>query len=218
MSIDSALVTKRIRLIRKSKLLRKKDCAKALGVSKETYRRYEDGSKPLSLPELELLGLFLGVTPVSLIDHNQSYEEISKLFQKDIRPHFLILRRKMIGALISASRKSKALSVEDLQQTTQINADNLYAYEKGNTPIPLADLFLICDYLDIPLKALFESNWAAENNQSLPIQESDLYQVLPNDEKKPEEDDFMSLLEALQRLSKSDQAEIAKLILEKLRS
>jgi len=219
MPIDSVLVTKRIKHIRKSKQLRKKDCAKALGVSKETYRSYEDGSKPLSLPELELLGLFLGVTPISLINDDQSYEPFGMLLRKDIRPHYLILRRKMVGALISVIRKNKALSIEDLQQTTQINTENLQAYEKGDTPIPLTDLFLISDHLGISQKALFATNWTAENNQSLPIGESDWYLGLPKDNQVvEEEDDFITLLKALKQLSKSDQAETAKFILNKLRS
>ncbi len=217
MPTDTDLVIKRIRHIRKSKHLRMKDCAKALGGSKKTYRSIEEGNTPISLPELELIAFYLGVTPTALIEKDPNFEPYSIPLRKDIRPYYLILRRKMVGALISVARKSKAVSVDDLQQATQISADKLYAYEQGDMPIPLTELFLISDYLEISHKALFATVWMSDNTQEYPWLKNNWWQEFSKEEPKPDDDVFKELLQALKQMPKTDQAEIAKIILEKLR-
>ena len=218
MPTDTHLISSRIRDIRKSKHLRTKDCAKALGVSKETYRNFEKGLSPISLPELELIAFYLGVTPTALIENNQGFTAFSNLLHEDIRPQYLILRRKMLGALISAARQDKAASVDDLQQATKIPVDRLHAYEKGNMPIPLSDLFLISDYLEVSHKALFETVWTADTYHEFPWLKSSWHPEFSEEEPEADDEVFMDLLQALKRMSQADQAQIAKIILEKLRN
>lgn len=218
MPTDTHLISSRIRDIRKSKHLRTKDCAKALGVSKETYRNFEKGLSPISLPELELIAFYLGVTPTALIENNQGFTAFSNLLHEDIRPQYLTLRRKMVGAMISAAREVQAVSVEDLKQATQIPADRLYAYEKGDIPIPLSDLFLISDYLEISYKALFATVWLDESSDGYPWQENKNPQDFSNADSAPDDDVFSVLLHAIKQMSSSEQAQIAKIILEKLRT
>ena len=218
MPIDTNLVLKQIRNIRKSKRLRVKDCAKVLGVSKEKYREIEAGDLPISLPELELLAFYLGVSPTALLENDQSLASFSNLLHDDIRLQYLTLRRKMIGALIFATRENENAYIEELQQATQIPLDRLYAYEKGDIPIPLSDLSLISSYLEISHNALCGTVWLDDSNLKYPPQESDWQAELSDGETVPEDDVFSDLLQAFKQLSPADQAQIAKEILERLKT
>lgn len=218
MPTNTDLVLKRIRNIRKSKHLRMKDCAKALGVSKDSYRSFEEGSKPISIPELELLAFYLGVSPTALVENEQGTTPFAKVLQEDIRPQYISIRRKMIAALISAARGKKAISLEELQQATRITTEDLDAYEQGDIPIPLTELFLISDYLEFSHKALFSAVTKADSDHESQNLEGSWDLDFSKGSHEPADDELMDLLHALRHLSKKDQAEIAKIILEKLRS
>jgi len=195
-----------------------KDCAKALGVSKDSYRSFEEGSKPISIPELELLAFYLGVSPTALVENEQGTTPFAKVLQEDIRPQYISIRRKMIAALISAARGKKAISLEELQQATRITTEDLDAYEQGDIPIPLTELFLISDYLEFSHKALFSAVTKADSDHESQNLEGSWDLDFSKGSHEPADDELMDLLHALRHLSKKDQAEIAKIILEKLRS
>lgn len=218
MPTNTDLVLKRIRNIRKSKHLRMKDCAKALGVSKDSYRSFEEGSKPISIPELELLAFYLGVSPTALVENERETTPFAKVLHEDIRPQYISLRRKMVAALISAAREEKAISLEELQQATRITTEDLDAYEQGDIPIPLTELFLISDYLEISHKALFSAVTKADSDHESQNLDGSWDLDFSKGSNEPADDELMDLLHALRHLSKKDQAEIAKIILEKLRS
>lgn len=221
MCIDSYEVAQRIKHIRKSKRLKTKDCAKVLGFSKETYQSVENGSRSLTLPELELLAFYLGVLPSALFQNENIFETYPPLLKKDIRPHYLTLRRKMIGTLISSIFENNTCSISELQQATQIPEEKLQAYLNGESPIPLDDLLKISDILEIPHKSLYEPVWLTDSSLEKPWLEHDWGAEFSKENvSEPTNDDeiYKPLLQALKHLSISDQAHIAKTILEKLKA
>lgn len=216
---NSEQIIQRIKQIRKSKRLSVKDCAKALGVSKETYRNIEEGNRPLSLPEFDLLTFFLGVDPTVLLKNDRGFTPQPNLLRKSIRSDYVNLRTKMIGALLTATRESEHITFEDVHHATRIPEDMLRAYENGELPIPLSDLSKISDYLEIPYYKLYQPVWLMDTNQEEIPMTHDWEPELTTErnEQQPHEDDiYLILLQALKQMPKSDQAHIAKIILEKL--
>ncbi len=129
-------------LIRAARLAARRspeECAKALGVTKRTLRRYEEGERAPSLPEIEILAYFLK-TPIehfwakaSLSDEKSSAEPLDL-------PQLIQLRQRMIGALLRQERTAADMSVKSLAKTTGISGARIKAYELGRRPIPVPEL------------------------------------------------------------------------------
>lgn len=220
MSITTDHIIQRIRQIRKSKRFSIHDCATILGYPKKTYHSIEEGTTPLSLPELELLALYFGVSPALFFNDDQ-LPIYPLLLKEDIRPHYLNLRGKMIQAMLAGAQDRKGYSLKDIEEATDIPGDVLKAYNNGDCPIPLQDLLQIIDFLDIPLDALIEPVWEADNIPEK-ISTNDDWQPefveTETNEIQVEEDPYQDMLAAFRSLPKTDQAQIAKILLDKLKS
>ena len=215
------LILKRIKFIRKAKRRSIHDCARILGVSKETYHSIEKGDMPISLPELELLAIYLGENPSEFISSDQKSQLKSAYLNDDIRPQFIKIREKMLRALISLERESRSITLEEIQQATQIPLEMLQAYENGASPMPVEDLIKVCAFLEIPIDTLHEPVWPVVTFSR---------SVQPEEDWQPEFEQYDSLsepaldapysdiLKAFQKVPKQDQAYIAKYLLEILRS
>jgi len=221
MSISTDLITKRIKHIRKSKRRSIHDCAKILGISRETYLGIEAGTLSLSLPELELLAIYLGINPSDILNEDEHHPLLTAYLDEDVRPHYLNLREKMIRAQFAAQRNQKTLTLEEMTDATQIPLEDLLAYENGDEPIPLEDLIKLSDYLEIPLHTLHEPIWEIT---AIPdkAETVDHWQPEPlrveREDGSHEEDPYIQLMNALKKLPMQDQAEISKLLLGKLRT
>jgi transcriptional regulator with XRE-family HTH domain len=126
------------------------ECAQALGIDPETYRAYELGETSPSLPEIELLAVFLDVP----LDHFWGSLILSKEdHQWKYKPEQLLqLRQKMIGALIRQARMKASLSLDELAGKMDMPSSGLLSYELGETPIPVTVLEMILEALGRPLK------------------------------------------------------------------
>ena len=126
----------------------KAECADALGVSTSTLDAYEEGRKPISLPELEVLGYVLN-TPISdLLDRE------AELKTKADEPDFeatLGLRHRIVGALIRQARTEANLTQEDLAEILNCAPDRLAEYENGEQGIPVTELEFLARHLDLSL-------------------------------------------------------------------
>jgi transcriptional regulator with XRE-family HTH domain len=216
MSTNSDQIIKQIKHIRKSKRLSKKNCAKVLGISKETYRSIEEGSRSLTLPELELLAFYLGAVPSALLENDQSMVPFTNMLKKDVRGHYIKLRDKMIGALLTTYREDKVIPFEVLQEATQISETILQAYENGETPIPLTDLLMISNVLEIPHDVLFEPVWLANSDQEKSWLKNGRLPEFSQVQTGLEDDGYSVLIHAIKQMPAADQAHIAKIILGKL--
>jgi transcriptional regulator with XRE-family HTH domain len=174
--------------------------AAAIGVSEGTFQSYEMGESSPSLPELELLAYFLN-TPLEHFWGSQSISTGSLSARQIDLEQLMGIRQRMIGARLRKSRIETDLSLDELAELTAIPAKQLEGYEYGLSPVPLPNLEMLTEILNIPIKECFDKQgpvgqWA---NQQRLIQD---FLILT-----PELQDFISrpvnrpYLELAQRLS-----------------
>jgi transcriptional regulator with XRE-family HTH domain len=140
-------------LIRNARLIRNKsiaDCASRLGIAETHFETYELGEASPSLPELELLTVYLSI----------SFEYFlgSKLLPKEgvlERPQdasqWLNIRQRIIGARIKQVCNEQGISLEVLAQAIGADPQQLEAYELNGEPIPLPTLEAISQTLGKPV-------------------------------------------------------------------
>jgi transcriptional regulator with XRE-family HTH domain len=221
MSIKSSTIIKRIKSSRKLQDRSKKDCANILGLSADTYHSIETGETPITLPQLELLSIFLNINLSDLLQTEPPQPIYITVFNEEIRPHYLTLRDKMIRAMLSLELNNHSLLLEEVSQAIHIPMDDLQAYFSGEEPIPVDDLFQISDYLGLSIDKLYEPIGLFEAQQVPPSVKASWQPEFTNEdiqEPLPEEDPYKNLLKAFQKLPIADQAQIAKTILEKLKN
>ncbi len=136
-------------LIRDARLyagLRHRDCAKALGITEDEYKQAEAGEYPVTLPDLEVLALFLKV-PMGY------FWGTEKLFEsKDVNySGMLELRQKVIGAMIRQSRLQARETTATFAEILEVDENEIQAYEAGTKPIPYLQLEQLCRHLDISI-------------------------------------------------------------------
>jgi transcriptional regulator with XRE-family HTH domain len=127
----------------------KRECAAVLGVSTSTVTAYEEGRKPISLPELEVLAFFLDV-PVA-----HFWDEEARLLAEEPPPpmeEVLRLRHRIVGALLRQARLEAGKSQKELAQLLGCSSSRISSYEYGQRPVPLMELEVLADALDRPLE------------------------------------------------------------------
>ncbi|HIE39215.1 MAG TPA: XRE family transcriptional regulator [Anaerolineales bacterium] len=127
----------------------KRECAAVLGVSTGTVTAYEEGRKPISLPELEVLAFFLDV-PVS-----HFWDEEARLLAEEPplpMEEVLQLRHRIVGALLRQARLEAGKSQKELAQLLGCSPSRISAYEYGQRPVPLTELEVLTGVLNRPLE------------------------------------------------------------------
>lgn len=118
------------------------DCAQVLGISAEAYEALEFGTRPISLPELEVISYYLSI-PLEhfwdrkLLSDSQEERNIDNMDQ------LIALRHRMVGALLRQARLDAGLSLDTLAQRTGLDATRLEAYELGAEGVPLPELEML---------------------------------------------------------------------------
>lgn len=115
------------------------ECAEAIGVSVDQFKAYEQGEQAVSLPELEAIAFYLDLP----IEHfwaretaalGNNHRTISNLDQ------LLLLRHRMIGAIMRQARLESGLSLEALADRAEIERNRLEAIELGEEPVSVPEL------------------------------------------------------------------------------
>jgi transcriptional regulator with XRE-family HTH domain len=130
----------------------KRECADALGVSTSTITAFEAGHKSISLPELEVLAYVLETPVPHFLQHEP------KLIEEEETPpleEILLLRQRIIGTLLRQARLDAGISQKDLAAVIGCSPSTLSAYEHGERPIPLIELELAAQHLDLSLDHFF---------------------------------------------------------------
>jgi transcriptional regulator with XRE-family HTH domain len=127
------------------------DCANVLKLSEEKFAQVELGQVALSLPDLEVLAMYLKV-PVSHFWGNQI---IGKAHPTDYS-ELLVLRRRIIGALLRQARIQAARSVQDLANEIKVEPEVIQKYEMGTDPIPIHQVERLSKYLAVSLDYFLE--------------------------------------------------------------
>jgi len=131
------------------------ECAEAIGATAEEYASFEAGSVAPSLPQIELLSVFLDIP----MDHFWGKQSISTALaaeKPEDKAPILGLRNRVIGASLRLARSNKNMSIPDLAQKTGLNEEALQQYEAGDAPVPLPELEVLSTALDHPLPGFFD--------------------------------------------------------------
>jgi len=132
----------------------KRECAAALGVSTSTITAFEEGRKPISLPELEVLAYVLD-TPVSHFwEHDP---ELAAGKESLPLQEVLTLRHRIVGALLRKARLEADVSQKELAEVLGCSSSSISAYEYGKRPVSIAELELSAQYLKLPLEYFLDT-------------------------------------------------------------
>jgi transcriptional regulator with XRE-family HTH domain len=123
------------------------ECAQALGVSGEEFQALENGNNPPSLPELEAIAFFLDV-PLEHFWENKALSDEEAPNTIAQVSELMLIRNRMIGALIRQARLEADLSLEALSQQIVIPVEQLVAFEMGKVAVPIPDLELLSSTLN----------------------------------------------------------------------
>ena len=132
-------------------------CAKAVGVSVEEYQRMEAGEIAPTLPQLESLACYLDV-PLEHFWGNQAMSTSEPSEPVDQPPQLAKIRQRIIATRIRMARSSMNLSIDELSQKSTIPEDKISKYETGEEPIPLPDLEILTNALQIRNEDLFDQH------------------------------------------------------------
>lgn len=176
------------------------DCAQQLALSSSEYTAVEAGTRPVSMPELELLALFLGV-PMAY------FWGTAVLNPSHIRDaeRYIALRQRMIAVLLRQRRMERGLSVDALAEAAGIGVEQIEAYEGGSTAVGYVDLERISQALGLPVVEFVDDQVGPLGRHEAEQQLIATFQTLP-----PETQAFLlnprnsSFLDIARRLSEMD--------------
>ena len=147
-------------LLRDARLASRKtlqECAEAVGVTKGIFKSYEEGRRSPSLPELEVLVYYLKLPIHHFWGSEAISDDASPTAPLDL-PRLLLLRQRMIGALLRQEREKANMSVRALAHETGITGARLKAFELGERPIPVPDLEILLGALNSRVEELFDKS------------------------------------------------------------
>ena len=193
-----------------------KECARAIGISFRRYRSFEYGQQAPSLPELETLAYYLDV-PMKHFwsDRVISGEEDSN--NDFIDNNFISERDQSIGKYLRDKRNKMGLTLKQVAADTDLSEKTLRKYELGKSMIPVPELEILLQRLNIQLEEVFDENndigtWRiakdnVDNFLELPV---DVQTFVTNDSNLP----FLELAQRLRDLPADKLRDIAEGLLE----
>jgi transcriptional regulator with XRE-family HTH domain len=129
----------------------RKECAEALDLPNATLGAYERGTKSPSLPELEVLALYLDVP----LEHFWGQEAISEkppvTSQLELQ-QLLENRQGEIASRLEQARAEADHTLKALAREAGMSAKRLSAFESGKQPIPLPELEALMRALNLSLR------------------------------------------------------------------
>jgi len=123
------------------------ECARVLGKTDEQFSGAEEGQFIFSLPDLEVLAMYLRV-PMSHFWGDQSPPDEA---ETDYAA-YAALRQRIIGALLGHARLQSGHSTQELADAVDLNTEQIEAYESGHVAIPYFELEMLAGYLDLPVR------------------------------------------------------------------
>lgn len=122
------------------------DCAAILGLSPPQFRDAENGNYVVSLPQLEVLAIYLDV-PMA---HFWGTYTLPEAERRDYGA-LLALRHKIVGGLLRQARLDAGRSVEEVAAEIAVSPEQIEAYEIGGEQIPYLHLEKLAGYLAVPM-------------------------------------------------------------------
>jgi transcriptional regulator with XRE-family HTH domain len=122
------------------------DCANVLGISEEQFNQAESGAYNPTLPDLEVLAMYLNV-PMAHFWGNFTLKGAVEPNYKN----FTKIRQRIIGALLRQARLQSKRSLEEAADYLGSTVQQIQDYESGVTAVPLFELERLGKYFGVPL-------------------------------------------------------------------
>jgi transcriptional regulator with XRE-family HTH domain len=212
--------TKKLALLifdaRKAQRRTVEECADAIGVSPEQFQAFEQGQYAPSLPQLELLGLYMNL-PVEHFWGKQTISEIEVPQTLVEKERLTKLRNRMIGAQLRMARNTANFSYQEILDRAGIEQEDLRAYESSEKPIPVPVLEALCTLLDLPIERFYDQagpigKW--RNQQGLVNKFLELPPELQQFACKPVNRPYLELAVRLSELNAEKLRAVAEVLLE----
>jgi transcriptional regulator with XRE-family HTH domain len=131
------------------------DCARLLRASAEQVERWEYGEEAPSLPQLELLAFYLDV-PIS---HFWGVDTLESASDDPVsaQSEYLLLRDRMIGALLRLAREDAGVTLDALSAETGVPAEQIAQYELGESSVPMHELSVLSNAVKKNISYFLES-------------------------------------------------------------
>ncbi len=118
---------------------------------------YEEGRRAPSLPELEALVYALKL-PIEHFWGKEAMSDDEPPTAEINLPQLMVIRQRMIGAMLRQARESANKSMRQLSQETGIPVSRLKSYELGERPIPLPDLEVLLQAVNRRVEDVFDKS------------------------------------------------------------
>jgi len=119
------------------------DCAAMLKMDADTFAQVEQGEQVISLPELEVLAMYLHVPMAHFWGSHTLGQPESLDFET-----FLELRQRILGVSFHHARTTAGMSVAELAAKTDIPAEEIERFELGQETISILKLENLAQALD----------------------------------------------------------------------
>lgn len=133
------------------------ECAETMGVTSEQFQEYEKGSSAPTLPQLELLALFLNA-PIEHFWGRRTLSAPGAPEPLQDKKRMALLRNRVIGTNLRLARNNAGLAYSDLVEKTGIPEDQIKRYELGEQGIPVPELEILCEKLDVPIEKFYDQH------------------------------------------------------------
>jgi transcriptional regulator with XRE-family HTH domain len=169
----------RIRHARTRAGLNLKEAGQALGISAELVSDIEFGRRDVSLPQLEVMALLFSV-PVIYFWSDEAIEEPNLDFPTQAA---MALRHRIIGVLLRQARIEAGRSQEELANLLNVPTSRIASYEFGKTEIPLHELEILAEHLNVSLSHFMDQGIAPDESvgQVATLEEIAQFSQLPKE-------------------------------------
>ncbi len=133
------------------------ECAQAIGATPEQFQEFERGVQAPSLPQLELLALYLNV-PLEQFWGKRSLSETSQPEALQEKERLIMLRNRVIGTNLRLARNNANFSYREIFEKTGIPEDQVKRYEMGEASVPVSELELLANVLDMPIEQFYDKH------------------------------------------------------------
>ncbi|RPJ49121.1 MAG: transcriptional regulator [Chloroflexi bacterium] len=140
---------------RKAKRRSTEECAQALSVTSDQFQEFERGVLAPSLPQLELLALYLDVPLEHFWGRRALSEAISPETMQE-KDRLMLLRNRVIGTNLRLARNNANFSYREIAEKTGIPEEQMKRYEMGEVAVPTPELELLSNVLDVPIEQFYD--------------------------------------------------------------
>lgn len=192
------------------------ECAEAIGVAPEQFQAFEKGTAAPSLPQLELLALYLNL-PIEHFSGRRAISDGSAPDALQEKERLVLLRNRVIGTNLRLARNNANFSYREVQEKTGIPEEQMKRYELGEVPIPISELELLSNALDTPIERFYDQHgpigkWRAQQSayQKFLDLPPDIQQFISKPVNRP----YLELAMRLSELSAEKLRAVAEVLLE----